>query len=136
MDLKMVFSDFLRTKLVLWVDFSLSFTLVISQFIQGNFQRKTSDWFFFIMFFKDILIILLLFFQDILIILLLFWLFWFNRGYSVNDRLYFSLTVIKRDYNANDGLKFILSLIRRDNSLNERLKLVKNARKENWKWTK
>jgi len=82
------------------------------------------------------LIILLLFFQDILIILLLFYLFWFNRGYSVNDRLAFSLTVIKRDYNANDRLKFILSFVRRDNGLNDRLKLVINGRKENRKWTK
>ena len=47
------------------------------------------------MLFKDILIILLLFFQYILTILLLFCLFWFNRGYSVNDRLDFVLTVIK-----------------------------------------
>ena len=49
----------------------------------------------------------------------------------MNDRLDFSLTVIKRDYNANDRLKFILSFIRRDNSLNDRLKHVKNRRKEN-----
>jgi len=51
----------------------------------------------------------------------------------VNDRLDFSLTVIKRDYNANDRLKFILSFIRRDNNLNNRLKLIKNGRKENRK---
>ena len=37
----------------------------------------------------------LLVFQDILIILLLFCFFWFNRGYSVNDRLDFVLTMIK-----------------------------------------
>ena len=71
------------------------------------------------------------YFQDILIILLLFCLFWFNRGYSVNDRLDFALTVIKRVYNANDSLKFILPFIRWDNSLNDRLKLVKNGRKQN-----
>jgi len=72
-------------------------------------------------------------FQDIL---LLFFFFWFNRGYNVNDRLDFVLTVIKQDYNANDRLKFILSFMRRDNGLNDRLKLVKNGRKENRKWTK
>ena len=88
--LKRFFSDF-RTKLDLWVYFSLSFTLVINQFIQGNFQRKTSDWFF-----------------------------WFNRGYSVNDRLDFILKVIKWDYNTNDRLKFILSFIRWENGLNKR----------------
>ena len=82
------------------------------------------------------MIILLLFFQDILIILLLFCLFWFNRSYSVNNHLDFILTVIKRDYNTNDWLKFILSFIRQDNGLNNRLKLVKNGRKENWKWAK
>jgi len=38
---------FLRTKLDLWVGFSLSFTLVISQFIQGNFQRKNAPMIFF-----------------------------------------------------------------------------------------
>ena len=74
---------------------------------------------FLIILFKDILIILL-FFQDILIILLLFCPFWFNRGYSVNDRLDYVLTVIKRDYNANDWLKFILSFIRWENGLNKR----------------
>jgi len=67
---------------------------------------------------------------DYFIIILLFW---FNRGYSVNDRLDFALAVIKQDYNANDQLKFILSFIRRDNSLNDRLKLIKNGRKENRK---
>ena len=60
-------------------------------------------------------------------------LFGFQRGYGVNDRLDFALTVIKRDYNANDRLKFILSCIRRHNGLNDRLKLVKNGRKENRK---
>jgi len=54
----------------------------------------------------------------------------FNRGYSVNDRLNFVLTVIKRDYNTNDRLKFILSFIRWENGLNKQLKLVKNGRKE------
>ena len=69
------------------------------------------------------MIIFLLYFQDILIILLLFFLFWFNCGYSANDRLDFALTVIKRHYNTNDRLKFILSFIRRDNGLNKQLKM-------------
>jgi len=73
----------------------------------------------------------LILFKDILIILLLFCFFWFNQGYSMNDRLNFILTVIKRDYNTNDRLKFILSFIRRDNGLNKQLKHVKNRRKEN-----
>jgi len=81
----------LRTKLDLSVDFSLNFTLVISQFIQGNFQRKMSDCFFIIILFEDISIILLLFYP-----------FWFKCGYSVNDQLDFILTVIKRYYNSND----------------------------------
>jgi len=46
---------------------------------------------------------LIILFKDILIILLLFCFFWFNRGYSVNDRLDFTLAVIKRDYNTNIG---------------------------------
>ena len=65
---------------------------------------------------------------DYFIITLPFFLF--NRGYRMNDRLDFVLTMIKRDYNANDRLKFILSFIRRENDLNDRLKLVKNGRKE------
>jgi len=90
---------------------------LISLWLLVNSSKETSKEkcpidFFFIILFKDILIILLLFFQDILIILLLFCFFWFNRGYSVNDRLDSALTVIKRDYNANDRLKFILSFIR------------------------
>ena len=64
-----------------------------------------------------------------MIILLLFCFFWFNRGYYVDDRLDFALTVIKRLYNTNDRLKFILSIIRRDNSLNKRLKHVKKRKK-------
>ena len=128
LNLKTVLGDFLRTKLGLWVDFSLSFTLVISQFIQGNSQRKNFRLIF-------LIILLLIFFQDILIILLLF-SFLFNRSYNVNNRLDFALTVIKRHYNTNDRLKFILSFIRWDNGLNDQLKLVKNGRKENRKLTK
>jgi len=65
-----------------------------------------------------------------MIILLLFCLFWFNRGYSVNNRLDFVLIVIKQDYNAYNRLKFILSFIRQENGLNDRSKLVKKGRKE------
>ena len=46
-----------------------------------------------------------------MIILLLFCLFWFNRGYSVNNRLDFVLIVIKQDYNAYNRLKFIYHLL-------------------------
>ena len=53
---------------------------------------------------------------------IIIWFFWFNRDYSVNDRLDFALTMSKRHYNTNDRLKFILSFIRRDNCLNKRLK--------------
>ena len=69
-----------------------------------------SDWFFWIFYYY--------FFQDILIILLLFCFLWFNRGYSVNNRLDFVLTMIKQDYNTNDWLEFILSFIRWENGLN------------------
>ena len=69
------------------------------------------------------------YFGYIIIILL----FWFNRDYSVNDRLDFVLIKIKQDYNANDRLKFVLSFIRWENDLNKWLKHVKNGRNENWK---
>ena len=69
---------------------------------------------------------------DYFIIILPF--FWFNRGYSVNDRLDFILTMIKQDYNTNDQLKFILSFIRRDNGLNKRLKHVKRGYGKQTKW--
>ena len=68
------------------------------------------------------MIFFIILFKDILIILLLFLPFLFNRGYSVNDRLDFILIVITRDYNTNDRLKFILSIIWRDNGLNKRSK--------------
>ena len=51
---------FLRTKLDLWVDFSLSFTLVISQFIQGNVQLIF--FYYFIQRYFDYFIIILPFF--------------------------------------------------------------------------
>ena len=80
-------------------------TLIISQLIQGKFQKKNVR-----LIFLDYFIIII--YQDIFIILLLFCFFRFNRGYSVNNRLDFVLTVIKRDYNTNDRLTFILSFIR------------------------
>ena len=121
LDLKTVFSDFCRQKLDLWVDFNLSFTLVISQFIQRNFQRKMSDQFFW------------LFYSNI------FWLFYyifafsqFKRCYYMNDRLDFILTVIKRYYNSNDRLKFVLLFIRWQNNLNKMVKArQKGVRKTN-----
>jgi len=86
--------------------------LVISQFIQGNFQKNVRLIFFyyFIQRYFDYFIIIFSRYFDYFIMIFPF--FWFNRGYSVNDRLDFALTVIKRDYNANDRLEFILSFIR------------------------
>jgi len=96
----------LRTKLDLRIDFSLSFTLIISQFIQ---EKCPIDFFdYFIIFFQDILIILLLFFPKYFDYFIIILLFWFNRGYSMNDWLDFVLIVIKRDYNTNYQLKFII----------------------------
>jgi len=34
-----------------------------------------------------------------------------NRGYSMNDRLEFILTVIRQDYTLNNLLEFILTMI-------------------------
>ena len=67
---------------------------------------------------------------------IIIFLFLFNWGYSMNNRVDFALSVIKWHYNRNDRLKFILSFIRRDNGSNDWLKFVKNERKENRKWTK
>jgi len=71
----------------------VSLGLLVNSFKETSKEKRPID--FLIILFKDILIILLLFFQDILIILSLFFFFWFNRGYNVNDRLDFALTVIK-----------------------------------------
>ena len=130
MDLKTVFSDFCGQSLICELILALvSLWLLVNSFKETSKEKRPIDFFdYFIQRYFDYFIII---FQDILIILLLFYFFWFNRGYSVNDRLDFVLTVIKRDYNTNDRLKFILSFIRRDNGLNDRLKLVKNGRKEN-----
>jgi len=92
--------------------------------MQENFQRKKRliDFFdYFIQRYFDYFIIILP-------------LFWFNRDYSVNDRLYFILMVFKWDYNINDRLKFILSFIRWENGLNKRLKHVKRRYKKQMKW--
>ena len=68
LDLKTVHVKWLlQTKLGLWVDFSLSLTLIINQFIQGNFHRKMFDWFFWLFYYYffqryfDYFIIILLF---------------------------------------------------------------------------
>jgi len=95
---------FLRTRLGLWVDFSLNSTWLFINSVKRTFKVKCSIGAYLPLFF-------------------------INRGYSVNNWLNFILTVIKRDYNTNDQLKFILLFIRRDNDLNDRLKLVKNGRK-------
>jgi len=88
----------------------VSLWLLINSFKETSKEKLLIDFFdYFIPRYFDYFIII---FQDILIILLLFCIFWFNRGYNVNDRLDFVLIVIKRDYNANDRLKFILSFIR------------------------
>ena len=88
----------------------VSLWLLVNSFKETSKEKRPIDFFdYFIQRYFDYFIII---FQDILIILLLFYFFWFNRGYSVNDRLDFVLTVIKRDYNTNDRLKFILSFIR------------------------
>ena len=68
-----------------WMTLLLSNVLPsdVSQFIQGNFQRKCliDFFYYFIQRYFDYFIIILPF-------------FWFNRGYSVNDRLDFALMVI------------------------------------------
>jgi len=133
--LKRLLGDFCGQSLI--CEFILA---LVSLWLLINWSNKTSKekrpidfFYYYIQRYFDYFIIII---QDILIILLLFCFFWFNWGYSVNDRLDFILTAIKWDYNANDRLKFILSFIRREDSLNDRLKLVKNGRKENQKWTK
>ena len=45
----------------------------------------------------------------------------------MNDRLDFTLMVVKQDYNANDQFKFILSFIRQENDIDKRLKHVKRG---------
>ena len=88
----------------------VSLWLLVNSFKETSKEKRPIDFFdYFIQRYFDYFIII---FQDILIILLLFCFFWFNRGYSVNDRLDFALTVIKRAYNTIDRLKFILSFIR------------------------
>ena len=111
-------------KLDLWVDFSLSFTSVISEFIQGNFQRK-NIWLIFLDYFIQR-------YLDYFIIIMLF--FGFNRDYCMNDRLGFILIVIKQYYNTNDRLKFILLFIKWENGLNKWLKHIKRGYEKQTKW--
>ena len=127
----MVFSDFCGQSLICELILALvSLWLLVNWSKETSKEKRPIDFFdYFIQSYFNYFIII---FQDILIILLLFHFFWFNRDYSVNDRLDFVLRVIKRDYNANDRLKFILSFIRWENDLNKRLKHVKNGRKEKW----
>ena len=73
--------------------------LLVNSFKETFKEKRHID--FFSYYFK-IFWLFYYFFQHILIILLLFSFLWFNRGYSVNNRLDFALTVIKRHYNAND----------------------------------
>jgi len=118
LDLKTVFSDFYGQSLICELILALvSLWLLVNSFKETSKEKRLIDFFFIILF------------KDILIILLLFCFFWFNRDYNVNDQLDFTLTVIKRDYNTNDKLKFILSFIRWENGLNKRLKHVRNGRK-------
>ena len=71
----------------------VSLWLLINSFKETSKEKRPIDFFdYFIQRYFDYFIII---FQDILIILLLFYFFWFNRGYSVNDRLDFILKVIK-----------------------------------------
>ena len=71
----------------------VSLWLLINSFKETSKEKRPIDFFdYFIQRYFDYFIII---FQDILIILLLFYFFWFNRGYSVNDRLDFVLKVIK-----------------------------------------
>jgi len=89
----------------------VSLWLLVNSFKETSKEKHPIDFFdYFIQIYFDYFIIIFSRFFDYFIIILLFFLF--NRGYSVNDRLDFALTVIKRHYNTNDQLKFILSFIR------------------------
>ena len=71
----------------------VSLWLLVNSFKETSKEKRPIDFFdYFIRRYFDYFIII---FQDILTILLLFYSFWFNRGYSVNDRLDFILKVIK-----------------------------------------
>ena len=73
--------------------------LLVNSFKETSKEKRPIEFFdYFIQRYFDYFIITLL--------------FWFNRGYNVNDRSDFVLKVIKKDYNANDRLKLILSFIR------------------------
>jgi len=87
LDLK---NDFLvMTKsLILWVDFSLGFALVISQFdYERKFPKKNVRLIFVLLFYLKIFFIIILLFCLFLV---------FKRGYGVKDRSDFILTEIKR----------------------------------------
>ena len=100
MDLKTVLSDFCGQSLICELILALvSLWLLVNSFKETSKEKHPIDFFvYFIQRYFDYFIIILFFL--------------FNRGYIVNNRLDFALTVTKRDYNTNDRLKFILSFIR------------------------
>ena len=100
----MVLSDFCRQNLICELILALvSLWLLVNSFKETINEKCPID------FFDDFIITFFPRYFDYFIITLLFW---FNRGYNVNDRSDFVLKVIKKDYNANDRLKLILSFIR------------------------
>ena len=71
----------------------VSLWLLINSFKEISKGKRPIDFFdYFIQRYFDYFIIII---HDISIILLLFYFFWFNQGYSVNDRLDFVSKVIK-----------------------------------------
>jgi len=86
--------------LTLRVDFSLSFTLVISQF---NQEREIPK--------RNVRLILLVYFTKryfFYYCIVILPLFGFQRGYDMTERSNFILTEIDGYYNSNDRWKFIL----------------------------
>jgi len=84
----MVFSDFCGQSLICELILTLvSLWLLVNSFKESSKEKRLIDFF-------DYFIIILSRYFDYFIII---FPFLFNRGYSVNDRLNFALTVIKRD---------------------------------------
>jgi len=123
LDLKTVFSDFCGRSLICEMILVLvSLWLLVNWSKETSKEKRPIDFFYyFIRKYFDYFIIILPFFQ-------------FKRGYCMNDRLDFILTVIKRYYNSNDRLKFILLFIRWENDLNKWLKHVKKGYGKQTKW--
>ena len=104
LDLKTVSSDFCGQSLICELILALvALWLLVNSFKETSNEKCPID--FFILFYSKIFWLFYYYFA-------FFIFFWFNRGYRVNDRLDFILTVIKRNYKTNDRLKFILSFIR------------------------